>query len=159
VHVHFDCPKCLKTDDVEVGSTTSTVACRHCGWTKPIDERDFSADAPRRCLICGCDDLWRQKDFPPQLGLAIVAIGIVSSTIAVAYMRPTLAIGILMFFALADMILFSIMRDALVCYRCHARYRGAVIGESHPKFDLELNERYRQEAARMQTLPGKAAPR
>jgi uncharacterized protein YecT (DUF1311 family) len=74
-------------------------------------------------------------------------------------MMPTIAIGILMAFALADMVLFSLMSDALVCYRCHARYRGAVIGKDHPKFDLELNERYRQEAARMQKMPEKATPR
>ncbi|MDP1797954.1 MAG: hypothetical protein Q8K78_10750 [Planctomycetaceae bacterium] len=159
MHAHFDCPKCLKNDDVEVGSTTSTIACRHCGWTKAVEQRDYSADSPHRCLICGCDDLWRQKDFPPQLGLAIVAAGIISSTIAVAYMQPTVALGILMVFALADMALFAVMSDALVCYRCHARYRGAVIGENHPKFDLELNERYRQEAARMQKIPGQATPR
>ncbi len=159
MHAHFDCPKCLKSDDVEVGSTTASIACRHCGWTKAVEEHDYSADAPQRCLICGCNDLWRQKDFPPQLGLAIVAAGIISSTIAVAYMQPTLALGILMFFALADMALFTVMNDALVCYRCHARYRGAVIGKAHPKFDLELNERYRQEAARMKQLPQQTAPR
>lgn len=158
MQTHFDCPKCLQSDDVEVGSTTASIACRHCGWTKAVEERDYSADAPHRCLICGCDDLWRQKDFPPQLGLAIVAAGIISSTVAVAYMMSTVAIGILMAFALADMLLFSLMSDALVCYRCHARYRGAVIGKDHPKFDLELNERYRQEAARKRSLPERIAP-
>lgn len=157
MHAHFDCPQCLKGDDIEVGSGTASMACRHCGWTKPIGEHDYSADAPRRCLICGCDDLWRQKDFPPQLGLVIVGVEVITSTIAFAYMMPTVYMGILMAFALADMVLFSIMPDALECYRCHARYRGAVIGKDHPKFDLELNERYRQEAARMKHRPQQSA--
>lgn len=147
MQVHFDCPKCLQPEDLEVVATTASLACRQCGWTKPT-EREIVADAPQRCLICGCTDLWRQKDFPPQLGLAMVGAGIVLSTIAVAYMRPVVALGILMGFALIDMVLFAIMRDALVCYRCHARYRGAAVTDSHAKFDLEVNERYRQEAAR-----------
>lgn len=119
---------------------------------------DIAADAPRRCLICSCTDLWRQKDFPPQLGLAIVAAGIVLSTIAVAYMRPITALSILMAFALLDMILFAVMRDALVCYRCQARYRGAVLTGNHPRFDLEINERYRQEAARRRSSTPTHAP-
>ena len=56
-----------------------------------------------------------------------------------------------MAFALADMVLYAVMRDALVCYRCHARYRHVGATDQHPKFDLEKNERYRQEAARLQS--------
>ncbi len=151
MQVHFDCPKCLQPEEVEAVASTASLACRHCGWTKPTAD-EIIADAPQRCLICGCQDLWRQKDFPPLLGLAMVGAGIVLSTIAVAYMLPVVALGILMAFALIDMALFAIMRDALVCYRCHARYRGANLTDAHAKFDLEVNEKYRQEAARRHRL-------
>jgi hypothetical protein len=150
VQVVLDCPRCLKSNGVEIGSGATAIACRHCGWTKPIADGDVVADTPRTCLVCGCGDLWRQKDFPPQLGLVIVGLGIVSSTVAVAMMRPVIGLGILMAFALADMVLFSVMRDALVCYRCHARFRHVGATDQHLKFDLELNERYRQEQARLQ---------
>jgi hypothetical protein len=146
----FDCPRCLKANLVEAGPGTAMVACRHCGWTRPLADGDVSADTPRCCLVCGCTDLWRQKDFPPQLGLALVGLGIVLSTVAVYFLRPMLALGILMAFALADMVLFAVMRDALACYRCHARYRKVGSAEQHQRFNLELNERYRQEAARLQ---------
>jgi len=159
VQVTFDCPRCLKSDNLLIGTETTAVACRHCGWTRALGERDIAAETPRQCLICGCQDLWRQKDFPPQWGLAIVGLGILLSTIAVAFYRPMVGLGVLMVFALADMLLFALMRDALVCYRCHARYRGVGASDQHPKFNLELNERYRQEAARLQTVqPTKAAP-
>jgi len=87
------------------------------------------------------------------VGLAMVGTGILTSSIAIYYFQPVLALGILMGFALLDMLLFLVMPDCLVCYRCHARYRGTGIvnPDQHPKFDLELNERYRQEAARLQS--------
>lgn len=149
MQVEFHCPRCLKADAGEVESSTTMLACRHCGWNRPIAPGDLHADAPTRCLACGCEDLWRQKDFPPLLGVAIVGLGILLSTVATAWMRPMWAIGILMAFALVDMLLFLVMPDALVCYRCHARVHRAAVTEKHPKFDLEVNERYRQEALRM----------
>jgi len=79
----------------------------------------------------------------------MVGLGIAFSSLAVAWMQPVWALGILMAFALVDMILFAVMRDALVCYRCHARYRNCGTLDDRPKFNLELNERYRQEASRL----------
>ncbi len=149
MQVEFHCPRCLKADAGEVSEATALLACRHCGWSRPLAEADIHGKAPARCLACGCDDLWRQKDFPAQWGVAIVGLGILLSSLAVAWMRPMLALGILMGFALADMLLFLVMRDALVCYRCHARFRQVTVTDQHPKFDLETNERYRQEALRL----------
>jgi hypothetical protein len=154
MRVEFHCPKCLKADACAVTGQTALLACRYCGWSRPIGTDDLQNGTPKRCLACGCDDLWRQKDFSPALGVAIVALGIVLSTIATAWMRPLLAIGILMAFALADMLLFLVMPDALVCYRCHARFRHVALTEQHPKFDLEVNERYRQEALRLSQPEG-----
>jgi ribosomal protein L40E len=159
VQLRFDCPKCLQSDGCDVTASTTAVACRHCGWTRGIDPGVVSADVPRQCLVCGCDDLWRQKDFPAMLGLVMVGLGIGLSSIAVAYFRPVLALGILMAFALADMLLFAVMRDALVCYRCHARYRNTGALAEQPRFNLELNERYRQEAARLKTDVARQATR
>jgi hypothetical protein len=155
VQAVFDCPKCLKSNVADVTAASTAVACRHCGWVKPIASGDIAADSPQKCLVCGCSDLWRQKDFPQQLGVLIVILGIIGSTIAWALMRPMVAIGVLMAFALVDMVLYAVMRDALACYRCHARYRFVGSSDQHAKFNLELNERYRQEAARVQASQSK----
>lgn len=114
-------------------------------------------NAPEECLVCGCEDLWRQKDFDQRLGVAIVGLGIVLSTIAMAYMMPGVALGILMFFGLADWVLYAILPDRLVCYRCHAQYHRIPNPSETQIFDLEVNERYRQEAIRMKqtTAAGK----
>jgi hypothetical protein len=94
--------------------------------------------------------LWRQKDFPQRLGVTLVVLGAVLSTIAFACYLPLTALGVLLAFALVDLLLFTFMKDVLVCYRCHARYRGAVLEDDRPRFNLETAERYRQEAARLE---------
>jgi hypothetical protein len=46
--------------------------------------------------------------------------------------------------------LYQLVGFALVCYRCHAHYRGVRGLDSHAPFRLETHERYRQQAARLQ---------
>jgi len=123
-----------------------------CGWKNPIGAADLSGESPNHCLVCGTLDLWRQKDFPPSLGLLCVAIGAISSSIAWYYHRPVIALAILMGFALLDMLLYVFMSDVLVCYRCKARH-GQVDLTGRVAYDHELGERYRQEEIRMRTTP------
>jgi len=179
--ISFQCPKCLHSSHGEVTASlngvtkndseenpyssaatvgtpsTKGVRCNDCGWTKPTRDEDIEDETPKRCLICGCDDLWRQKDFSPKVGVTVVAIGIAISTYFYMQMRPELSIGVLMAFALADMIMFAVMKDCLVCYRCHARYRQAPKIQQVPIFDLEVNERYRQEAIRLKQAEQKTS--
>ena len=103
---------------------------------------DFDHDCLGRCRICGCSDLWRQKDFPPALGLLFAGAAIVLSSLAWYRHCPVQAIGILMAFALADLVLYIVMSDMLVCYRCRARHRKTEMGGEHLTFNLELSERY-----------------
>jgi hypothetical protein len=159
MQISFDCPKCLQSNRSETTSASGDVTCPHCQWTRPIGGGDLRGETPCRCLVCGCGDLWRQKDFSQKLGVAIVALGVVLSTLAMAYMQPELSLGILMAFALADMVLYFVMRDCLVCYRCHARYRRVPEMEQVGTFDLEVNERYRQESIRLKQAEQSAEPR
>lgn len=159
MQISFDCPKCLQSARGEVTSASRAVMCPECNWSRPIGDGELDGELPRRCLSCGCQDLWRQKDFSQKLGVTIVAIGVVLSTLAMMYMQPELSLGILMAFALADMILYIVMPDCLVCYRCHARYRRIPDMQKVGTFDLEVNERYRQEAIRLKQAEQSAAPR
>jgi len=141
----FQCPQCRRS---QRGEWREGVKCAQCGWHGAGAAR---SDAPLdRCLICGNTDLWRQKDFSPRWGLAIVVLGAVLSSIAWYYHRPIWALGLLLAFALTDMVLFLVMPDVLVCYRCHARHHGPQADDSHAAFNHELAERYRQEAKRLQ---------
>lgn len=148
MNLTFACPKCELPQRVNLHSQDSQVACSHCEWAHPVSPTDWNEETPSRCLACGCHDLWRQKDFPQWLGLLMVGSGALSSTIAWAYMMPKTTLGILMGFALVDLVLYAMMPDVLVCYRCRARHRNTGDPEQHPKFNLEVMERYRQESMR-----------
>ena len=154
MQVLFHCPACEQVRRASVSPHASALACDGCHWSRAYPVEDFDPSGPRQCLVCGCDDLWRQKDFPQRLGVAMVALGAVLSTIAFALYMPLTALGVLLAFALVDLLLFTFMKDVLVCYRCHARYRDARPEDDHARFNLETAERYRQEAARLDAAHG-----
>jgi len=140
----FQCPVCQNRSLAQLQPPDAKVSCSHCEWTRDEGANDFEGEFVRRCRVCGCDDLWRQKDFPPSVGIFFVAMGALFSTIAWAWHRPVLALSILMGFALVDLLLYTFMSDMLVCYRCRARHRRTAMQDEHPAFNLELNERYVQ---------------
>lgn len=146
----FSCPRCGRHNVVPLDNSPGRISCAECDWTRTVADEELRDSGPLHCVTCGCDDLWRQKDFPQRLGLTFVGLGILFSSIAWAYTRPVLAIAILMVFALLDLLLYTFMPDVLVCYRCGAKYRDVAIDEEHPRFDLETAERYRQEAIRLE---------
>lgn len=151
LQIIYQCPVCQERRlSVPSPQAGDRVSCTGCAWTRDEGAGDFADGALCRCRICGCQDLWRQKDFPPGLGLLVVSVAAILSSIAWAMYRPLIATGVLMAAALIDMALYVLMGDMLVCYRCGARHRKLAIPEKHPTFDLEVRERYRQQELRNQ---------
>ncbi len=145
----YHCPVCDSLNYRDVSSTQRMLDCGSCDWHREISADHFDGGRPVNCLSCGNTDLWRQKDFPQGLGILMAATGATLSVIAWANYQPLLAFAILMVFAAIDMGLYVFMPDVLVCYRCKSRHRKADMHEDHPRFDLELAERYRQEEKRL----------
>ncbi len=81
-----------------------------------------------------------------------MATAAILSCVAWAYYQPMIAIGVLMVAGLIDMVLYTIMGDMLVCYRCGARHRKTTINDEHARFDLETAERYRQQGLRQREV-------
>jgi len=150
MYLTYACPRCQHANRSGEVAVDPSLTCGNCGWTKAIDSGQINVNsAPGECLRCGNGDLWRQKNFPQWAGLTCVAVGAISSSIAWGYHRPVLALGILMGFALMDMILYVTMADVLVCYRCRTKHHQADFSQ-HGTFNLELAERYRQERIRLE---------
>jgi len=95
--------------------------------------------------------LFIRKDFPQRVGVVLVAIGIIGSSIAWYYANVYWTFGILFATALIDVVLYLMVGDALMCYRCHAQYRSVEEMETHGEFELETHEKYRQLAARLES--------
>lgn len=159
MQLSYSCPSCLTPNRTPV-ELPEVLTCSHCSWSKSLSETELKQDPPGECLICSCRDVWRQKDFPQRLGVAMVGVGALFSTIAWAYYQPLLSIGILLGFALIDLLLYLFMPDVLVCYRCGARYRRSQAMDQVEYFNLETAERYRQEKIRLeQARPPEAQSR
>lgn len=142
----FLCPACSRTVAVDATPERNSISCT-CGWRRNLSGQAWEGTHPRECLVCGNSDLWRQKDFPQRVGIAIIAVQIVLTTMFWSWRRPVWTYATLILFALLDMILFAVLPDVLVCYRCRARHRTSG-GDDRTTFDLETAERYRQERLR-----------
>src|SRR5262245_37147663 len=103
----------------------------------------------RRCVACPSEELFVRKDFPQRLGVGIVVVGIVLSTITWYYHYVYLTFGIFFATAAIDFVLWLVMGNVLQCYRCQAQYRGVAGLDQHGGFDLETHEKHRQQLARL----------
>ncbi|GIW92018.1 MAG: hypothetical protein KatS3mg110_0059 [Pirellulaceae bacterium] len=152
MNITYRCPQCDRSVRVELsGGVVVCPACRAQIEPPPSAWRDGELE---RCLVCPSGELYVRKDFPQRWGLAIIVVGFLLSSVAWAYHRSLLSLGILIATALLDALLYWLVGDVVACYRCHAEYRGvAGRGRIRP-FDLAVHERFRRQAAR-QTLSAK----
>ncbi len=149
MNVTFPCPKCEAANRTEVANDAEAISCAHCGQELQIPAGAIDQGKVSRCLACPSVDLFVRKDFPQRLGVALVTIGLVGSCIAWAYSQLYWTFGILFATALIDVLLYMLVPNALMCYRCGAMYRGVLNMEEHGSFNLETHERHRQQKIRL----------
>jgi hypothetical protein len=149
MNVTFSCPVCHNGARVDVLPGDATFECPACSQVITVPADGFDGDRLRRCLVCPSTDLFVRKDFPQRLGVTIVVLGIVASSVAWGFALPIATFGILFATAAIDVVLYLVVSDALMCYRCGAQYRHGQGVSEHGAFNLETHERYRQQAARM----------
>jgi DNA-directed RNA polymerase subunit RPC12/RpoP len=153
MNVTYGCPSCGRAAREGVTADSRTLDCPHCHQQLAIPAGAIEGQQIHRCLVCPSRDLYARKDFPQRLGVALVIIGFVGSSIAWANYHVLWTFAILFATALVDLLLYIVMGESLTCYRCSAQYRGFEEIERHGGFDLETHERYRQMAARMKNTP------
>jgi hypothetical protein len=81
--------------------------------------------------------------------VAIVAAGIVLSSVFWFYRLPFWTYGVLFATALIDVVLYLTVGNVLQCYRCQTQYRDVPGLENHGSFDLETHEKHRQQKIRL----------
>lgn len=150
MHVNYCCPSCQHPNGVTISEKTEKLQCGGCSWTRPLPADEQQRTHPSACLVCGCHDLWRRKNLSQSVGVAVVVLAAVLSSIAWYRYEILLSFGILMFAAAVDMVLYLFMPDVLVCYRCNAQYLKFDPAGGTPNFNLEMAEKHRQEKIRLQ---------
>lgn len=133
--VVFGCPGCGKGIEGAAGAEAS---CPRCGAKGTLAPADGELD---KCLACGCPDLYRHRDFNQKLGLAVIAVGAIA-WIWTGSFWPMVAA------AAFDLLLYYLIADVVICYRCKAHHRGFPGVFKIPAFDLEKHEHHRFKKAR-----------
>jgi hypothetical protein len=149
MNVTFSCPRCEQTARVDLEPASAVLVCSHCKSSIAIPPGGAGPGNLVRCLVCTSRDLYLRKDFPQRLGVLIVAVGFVASSVTWAYSRPIWTFAILFATALVDVVLYLVMPSALSCYHCGSAYRDLPTIDGYASFDLETHERYRQQAIRV----------
>lgn len=146
--ITYTCTRCQQVNRAEIEGPPRALVCSGCGLSVAPPAAACDGASVRRCLVCPSEELYVRKAFPQRLGVAIVAMGFLASSAAWYYREVYWTFGILFATALCDLLLYWLVGDCLMCYRCGAQYRGAGATDGHGAFSLETHERYRQEAAR-----------
>ena len=129
--VHFLCTACERRLAREVGEPATP--CEHCGAATGVVAPP--ADSPvSRCAACGHDQLYFQKDFNRRTGIALVVAG--SIFVPWTYGLSLLGVTIL------DYVVWRMVKDVVVCYRCQAVHRGYPPNPDIAPFDLVTHDRH-----------------
>ncbi len=107
-------------------------------WEGALDD----AGQLRKCIACGCSDLFKEKAFPQVTGLVIVLafVGAIVGALGLATNLPVLLLLIVVLIIDVAILLFSNRR--LVCYRCRSSYHDVPIARYHRSWDRGLADRY-----------------
>ena len=108
------------------------------------------------CLVCGNHELYKQKDFPHWLGMTILIVALVLSTLTYYSYEKWWSWSFLIGSAIIDGAMYLMVGDVVVCYRCQAHFRGFTPTTAHLAFEIAIGERYRQEKIRREQLKGRS---
>jgi hypothetical protein len=150
VKVRFPCPNCEAPGRLEVPGQPFW-ECQACDHRVQVDKGVTAYSLPV-CAVCGNGELYKKKNFPHSLGMAILTIACVVSFITYLSYEKVLTWLILGGTAVFDVALYLWVGDVVVCYRCGAVHSGFTPAPEHKPFDLGTAERYRQESLRREQL-------
>ncbi|CAN5853474.1 hypothetical protein BH23PLA1_BH23PLA1_10660 [soil metagenome] len=149
----FECPECSAVVTIHEVEARPRAFCG-CGFSRELASEAVEGGSLQACPWCSTEDLYIQKDFPHILGLLIIVTGFIISTAFYFYYMPVAALVVLLLTAALDLLLYYVVPDVTICYRCLGQYRGAGINLEgrYVAFDLAIGERYRQERLRVEEL-------
>ncbi len=109
-------------------------------WDNALDD----AGQLRRCVVCGCADLFTEKAFPQVTGIVVVLAfaGALAGILGFATNIPVLTAMTIVLMLDVGILLFS--RRRLVCYQCRTSFHNLAIARYHRPWDRATAERHVQ---------------
>lgn len=111
-------------------------------WDTALDD----AGHLRRCVACGCPDVFREKAFPQVTGFIVflafagAGFGTIAFILGFPMTAPVLAAMAAVLVLDTGILLFT--RQRLACYRCRTSYHGLPIARYHEPWDRSTADRY-----------------
>jgi hypothetical protein len=132
--IAFRCPAC---GGEAVAGLDGAGRCRQCAAEAPLalGETLRASRVVEACPACGSTQLYVQRDFNQRAGLAVVIVGAALAPFTPYYSSLFAAAAI-------DAVLYAVLPEITVCYRCHAHFRGFRRNPRHTAFDLHTAEQY-----------------
>jgi hypothetical protein len=152
VNVRFACPGC--ETEREIQSPNEPDWRCECGHEQHLYLPGSEDSQLANCAACGNKEVYRRKNFPQWLGMLLLAGACAAFFTLQGLYLPTPAWIILLGSAAFDLVLYLIVGDVIVCYRCQARHYGLRRQKSYTPFELATAEKYRQEKLRRQQVKG-----
>jgi len=130
----FLCDRCGREVVQIIERTGRAAACPGCGREHDLGRAGALLESRLlpRCLRCGLDRLYVQKDFNKKAGLWVFIV-------AAALSIPTWGLS-LVAATLLDLALYYVLGDATLCYGCGTVHRGFRRNPEHGPFDIHVQE-------------------
>jgi len=132
--IAFACSGCKEEVVAAPGAPATCPACAAV-TTLAVPDTLRSGGPVDACPACGGRQLYVQRDFNQKVGLAVVIVGAALAPFTPFYSSLFVAAAI-------DAVLYAMLPEITVCYRCHAHFRGFARNPAHEAFDLHLAEQY-----------------
>jgi len=117
-------------------------------WDEAIDD----AGSLRKCVVCGCDQMYARKNFPQITPFIVVlAFSGAAASILGLVTNPFVFAGLAVLLAL-DVVVLVLARTRLTCYGCGASYSGLRIARYHKAWDPAVAERIGKEPMDLPTV-------
>jgi hypothetical protein len=128
------CPACGQ--EATMG-TDGRTRCPACGAETAVELTPALREgrAVDRCPACQGEQIYVQRDFNQKAGLAIVIVGALLAPFTPFYSSLFVAAAI-------DAVLYVLLPEIAICYRCQAHFRGFPRNPKHEPFDLHIAEQY-----------------
>ena len=85
MNITFTCPHCAQDVRLDVPADAERVGLPRLPEPIRLPAGAIEGSRLARCLVCPSTDLFVRKDFPQRLGVGLVVLGVVGSSIAWGY--------------------------------------------------------------------------
>lgn len=106
-------------------------------WEGAVDD----AGHLRKCLMCGCGDLFREKAFP-QVTIVVIVLAFAGAALGVLNLVTTPILIAMAVVLVLDVAILLFSQQRLVCYRCRSTFSDLPIARYHTRWDRATADRY-----------------